>query len=49
MGKVRQSNKEDKKVPQSTPKEKRAAKHMKKQEKDIVPFLPRTAHSHGHT
>lgn len=36
MGKVRQSNKEAKKQPLLTPKEKKAAKHAKKHATDIV-------------
>jgi hypothetical protein len=40
MTKARQSNKEARKPPMLTPKEKKAAKHAKKHEKDVVPFLP---------
>jgi hypothetical protein len=38
MGKVRQSNKEAKKQPALTPKEKKAAKQAKKHASDIVPL-----------
>jgi len=39
MGKIRQSNKEAKKQPLLTPKEKRAAKHEKKHAHDKVPLI----------
>lgn len=39
MGKTRQSNKEAKKAPVMTPKEKRAAKQVKKHASDKVPFI----------
>ena len=39
MGKQRQSNKEEKKQPAMTPKEKKAAKQAKKHATDFVPFL----------
>lgn len=38
MGKVRQSNKEDKKQPAMTPKEKKAAKQVKKHAGDSAPL-----------
>lgn len=41
MSKARQSNKEAKKQPVMTPKEKKAAKHSKKQAGDIVPLVTR--------
>jgi hypothetical protein len=41
MGKQRQGNKEEKKQPLLTPKEKREAKHAKKHAHDIVPLIPR--------
>lgn len=41
MGKARQSNKESKKEPAMTPKEKKAAKQVKKHASDIVPIVPR--------
>jgi len=41
MGKLRQSNKEQKKRPQLTPKEKKAAKQAKKHEPSFVPIVPR--------
>jgi len=40
MGKARQSNKEMKKQPALTPKEKKAAKHAKKHAMDVVPLIP---------
>ncbi|MEZ5627321.1 hypothetical protein [Denitromonas sp.] len=40
MGKARQSNKEQRKQPLLTPKEKKAAKQAKKHAEDHVPFLP---------
>jgi len=40
MGKIRQSNKEAKKQPVMTPKEKKAAKHAKKHASDTVPLIP---------
>jgi len=39
MGKQRQSNKEEKKQPVMTPKEKKSAKHAKKHAEDFVPFI----------
>jgi hypothetical protein len=41
MGKIRQSNKEPKKQPAMTPKEKKAAKQAKKHIGDFVPMIPR--------
>ena len=41
MGKIRQGNKEVKKQPVMTPKEKKAAKQAKKHASDIVPFITR--------
>lgn len=41
MGKVRQGNKEAKKRPVMTPKEKKAAKQAKKHPSDIVPLITR--------
>ena len=41
MGKVRQSNKEAKKQPALTPKEKKAAKQAKKHQGDSVPLVAR--------
>lgn len=41
MGKVRQSNKEAKKQPAMTPKEKKAAKQVKKHAGDSVPLVPK--------
>lgn len=41
MGKSRQGNKEMKKQPLLTPKEKKAAKHDKKHAADKIPFIPR--------
>lgn len=41
MGKERQNNKEAKKQPALTPKEKKAAKHAKKHASDIVPLIHR--------
>lgn len=40
MGKIRQSNKEAKKQPVMTAKEKKATKHAKKHASDIVPLIP---------
>lgn len=40
MGKARQSNKEPRKPPAMTAKEKKSAKHAKKHARDVVPFLP---------
>jgi hypothetical protein len=39
MGKLRQSNKEARKQPAMTPKEKKAAKQAKKHASDIVPLV----------
>jgi len=39
MGKLRQSNKEVRKQPAMTPKEKKAAKQAKKHASDIVPLV----------
>jgi hypothetical protein len=39
MGKVRQSNKEEKKQAVLTPKEKKAAKQAKKHASDTVPLI----------
>lgn len=41
MRKARQSNKEAKKQPVMTPKEKKAAKQSKKHASDIVPLVAR--------
>lgn len=41
MGKIRQGNKETKKQPLLSPKEKKAAKQVKKHAADVVPFLVR--------
>jgi len=41
MGKIRQSNKEAKKQPHLTPKEKKVAKNAKKHASDSVPLVPR--------
>jgi hypothetical protein len=41
MGKVRQSNKESKKQPVLTPKEKKAAKRSRKHVAHSAPLLPR--------
>lgn len=41
MGKARQNNKEAKKQPVMTPKEKKAAKNAKKHASDVVPMIPR--------
>lgn len=41
MGKIRQGNKETKKQPLLTPKEKKAAKHDKKHAADKVPLVVR--------
>ena len=41
MGKSRQSNKEAKKPPELTPKEKKAAKQVKKHSSDTKPVIPR--------
>jgi len=40
MGKARQSNKEAKKQPAMTPKEKKAAKQAKKHASDVLPIIP---------
>lgn len=40
MGKLRQGNKETKKQPALTPKEKKAAKRAKKHVNDTVPLIP---------
>lgn len=42
MNKVRKSNKEPRKAPVMTPKEKKAARHARKHAEDVVPFLPPT-------
>jgi hypothetical protein len=41
MGKAKQSNKEQKKQPLLTQKEKKAAKQVKKHSSDVVPLIPR--------
>jgi hypothetical protein len=41
MGKMRQSNKEAKKQPALTPKEKKAAKQARKHASDTAPVIPR--------
>ena len=41
MSKLRQNNKEAKKQPLMTPKEKKAAKHAKKHASDITPLILR--------
>jgi hypothetical protein len=41
MSKIQQSNKEPKKRPILTPKEKKAAKHAKKQAPDVSRLIPR--------
>jgi hypothetical protein len=41
MSKLRQSNKESKKQPAMTPKEKKSAKHAKKHAGDVVSIIPR--------
>jgi hypothetical protein len=41
MGKLRQGNKEPKKLAVMTPKEKKAAKHAKKHTSDIAPLILR--------
>ena len=41
MGKVRKRNKEGKKQPVMTPKEKKAARQAKKHASDIVPLIVR--------
>jgi len=41
MSKSRQSNKEAKKPPAMTLKEKKAAKHARKHAMDVVPLIPR--------
>ncbi len=46
MGKLKQSNKENKKQPLLTHKEKRAAKQTKKHLAGITPFLPATERPH---
>lgn len=40
MGKLKQSNKEQKKQPALNPKEKKAAKLAKKHAHDVVPLIP---------
>ena len=40
MGKIRKGNKEQKKQPVMSPKEKKAAKLAKKHAADVVPLLP---------
>lgn len=40
MSKARQGNKEQRKPPSMTPKERKAAKHAQKHARDTVPFLP---------
>lgn len=40
MGKARESSKEAKKPPAMTPKEKKAAKQVKKHASDVVPLIP---------
>lgn len=41
MGKIRQGNKEQKKQPAMTPKQKKAAKQVKKHAGDSVPLIVR--------
>lgn len=41
MGKTTKSNKEQKKQPAMSPKEKKAAKQQKKHASDVVPLIPR--------
>jgi hypothetical protein len=41
MSKARQGNKEQKKPPTLTPKEKKAVKQTKKHAQDVVPFIVR--------
>ncbi|MDP3031585.1 MAG: hypothetical protein Q8N33_05870 [Rhodocyclaceae bacterium] len=41
MGKAQQPNKEAKKQPAKTPKEKKAAKQNKKHASDVTPMVPR--------
>ena len=41
MGKEQKSNKEQKKQPALTPKEKKAAKQNKKHESNTTPIIPR--------
>lgn len=41
MGKLKQSNKEEKKQPVMTPKEKKAAKQAKKHASDVMPLIHR--------
>lgn len=41
MGKIRQSNKEAKKQPAMTPKERKAAKQVKKHAGDNAPLVPK--------
>jgi len=41
MGKARQRNKEERKTPAMTSKEKKAAKQAKKHASDTVPIIPR--------
>lgn len=40
MSKIRKGNKEQKKQPAMTPKEKKAAKLAKKHSADVVPLIP---------
>jgi len=40
MNKVRKSNKEERKTPVLTPKEKKAVKQAKKHASDVVPLIP---------
>lgn len=40
MSKARDSNKEARKPPMLTPKEKKAAKQAKKHAQDVVPLIP---------
>lgn len=40
MSKAQKSNKEDKKQPLLSFKEKRKARHQKKELRDVMPFLP---------
>lgn len=46
MSKSRKSNKEMKKHPLLTPKEKRAAKQVKKHAGDVAPFIARSVSEH---
>ena len=41
MSKSHESNKQNKKAPLLTPKEKKAAKQLKKHARDVVPIVPR--------